>query len=66
MKVKIINGNHTTTLDFNEESGKVFLQAVQNCIDNSKEYPSINYDDKKYNIIFPADYLKNSLIINPK
>ena len=63
--VKITNNITTITLDF-PQGIEEFKQAVKNCLNDSKEYPCIDYSDNKDNILFTADFLKNSLIVFPK
>jgi len=65
-KVIIQNGNREMILSFDEETKKEFIKAVNNCLKNSIKYPVVNYSDKKDDIIFTANYLKNSLILMPK
>ncbi|AQW96673.1 hypothetical protein BBD31_01620 [Elizabethkingia anophelis] len=64
--VQILNGGRTTTLYFNENTIELFNRAVKNCINHPRKYPSIDYSDQKDDIVFTAEYLKNSLIIYPK
>ncbi|MCT4249473.1 hypothetical protein HZP36_19025 [Elizabethkingia anophelis] len=64
--VQIMNGGRVTTLYFNESTIEPFIRAVKNCIHHPRKYPSIDYSDNKGDIVFTAEYLKNSLIIYPK
>ncbi|GJN60450.1 hypothetical protein [Elizabethkingia anophelis] len=64
--VQIMNGGRVTTLYFNESTIEPFKRAVKNCINRPRKYPSIDYSDNKDDIVFTAEYLKNSLIIYPK
>lgn len=63
-EIKIMNGAITSTFSFaNEEKMKPMLEAVNNCLKDEKKYESIIYKDSKGGVcIFPAKYLKNSLI----
>lgn len=65
MKVSIRNGHSEILLDFSDETGEIFIKAVENCLSNPVDYPFINYQDKKDKIIFTAQYLANSLIKIP-
>jgi len=66
-KVIIFNRNQTTTLGFlNESEREEMKKAIQNCINLPLEYPLINYSDKSDDVIFSAEYLKESLIKFPK
>jgi hypothetical protein len=67
MKIKITNNIGEIILNFTDLSDLNSMKlAIKNCIDDSKNYPSINYSDRLDDIIFSADYLKNSLITIPK
>jgi hypothetical protein len=67
MKIKFINNNRELELNFIvlSEFNSMKL-AIKNCIEDSGTYPLINYSDGLDNIIFSADYIKNSLIVIPK
>ena len=66
-EVVIYNRNQTTTLTFLTESEREDMKkAIQNCINLPLEYPLINYSDKSDDVIFTAEYLKESLIKFPK
>ena len=68
MKKEVIiqNRNISITLFFSdEEKRQEMKKAINNCLENEKEYPTINYTDSKENLIFPATFLKNSLIKFP-
>ena len=68
MKIKIINGSTTSSMEFTEED--VFngmIEAIDNIVEKGSgviKYHSIN--PKNQTVIFTAKYLINSLIeINP-
>ena len=65
MKVIISNGIKEITLSLDKDAGEKFIEAIENCIKRPKEYPMINYQDKKDKVIFTAKCLKNSLITIP-
>jgi hypothetical protein len=67
MECKIHYGNSNITLLFttDEEIDKM-RKAIENCIKYPNEYPLINYSDKSDDIIFTADFLKQSLIFFSK
>lgn len=66
-EVIIYNRNQTTTLTFlTEPEREEMKKAIQNCINLPLEYPLINYSDKEDDVLFTAEYLKESLIKFPK
>ena len=67
MKIKIQNGATETKLIFSDaENLNKAIIAIKNCIKYPEACPIMEYEDKTDNMIFTAEYLKNSLIIIPK
>jgi len=65
--VKIQNHDKEVILTFlTEEARNSMKEAILNCVIEPNEYPSISYSDSKDDILFSAEYLKQSLIIYPK
>ena len=65
MKIEIKNGNVSTTIDIDALNGQKMIEAIKNCLDDKDDCNYINYSDKISKVIFPKEYLKNSLIIIP-
>ena len=65
-KIKIQNHVRETILSFDtKEQRQVMIDAINNCLEDETNYPTIDYLDKQGKVIFTATYLKNSLIFIP-
>ena len=64
--IKIQNESREAVLYFpNIEDRENMIKAINNCLIDSDNFPTLDYHDKTDHIIFTANYLKNSLIIIP-
>lgn len=66
-KITIQNGIRETILSFDsKEQRQIMIDAINNCLENETEFPTIDYMDKIGKVIFTATYLKHSLIFIPE
>lgn len=66
-QIKIQNGIRETTLSFDDkEKRQAMVYAINNCLNDEINFPTIDYMDSGGLVIFTATYLKNSLIFVPE
>lgn len=65
--VKIYNGQKEIILSFlTEEERDKMKQAILNCVNEPLKYPTISYSDRKDDILFTAEWLKQCIVFYPK